>query len=370
MEIKEKNILVLGSGMMVEPLIDYLLKRKENKITIASDVHESAKSICDKKSRCFPEKIDVIKDELKLGDLVKSHDLVISFVPAFLHMYVAIKCLEHNKHMVTASYISDEMKALNDKAKEKKLIFMNEIGLDPGIDHIIAHKVIDDCKEDNSKIISYESWCGALPSPDAIDNPLLYKFSWSPRGALNALKNSVIYLEDGEEKEINEENVLLSTVEKNFHDCFQFEGYYNRNSVKYREIYQLKDVKTLIRGTIRFKGFCFIIQCFKILGLFNSTDEVKEDIPWRNYFEGFFSTNTERIKESFKKWGTNFKISIYGLSEEDSEFYRKLVYYTISHVNGDYLQRNDVNKLCNKFLQMIHFLNINDKNIIVLKLLI
>jgi len=341
MESKEKNILILGSGMMVEPLIDYLLKRKENKITIASDIYEIAKSISDKKSRCFPEKIDVVNDESKLGELVKSHDLVISFIPAFLHMYVAIKCLEHNKNMVTASYISDEMKALNDKVKEKKLIFMNEIGLDPGIDHVVAHKVIDDCKEDNSKIISYESWCGALPSPDAIDNPLLYKFSWSPRGALNAMKNSVVFL--------------------------QFEGYYNRNSVKYREIYELKDVKTLIRGTIRFKGFCFIIQCFKIFGLFNSTDIVKEDIPWRSYFEQFFSSNSERIGQTFKTWGANFQIRIYGLNEEDNEFYRKIVFYAISYINEEYLQKNDVNKLCSNFAEMIHFLNFNDRSNIVNK---
>jgi alpha-aminoadipic semialdehyde synthase len=369
MENKEKNILILGSGMMVEPLIDYLLKREENKITIASDIYEIAKSISDKKSRCFPEKIDVVKDELKLRDLVKSHDLVISFIPAFLHMYVAIKCLEHNKNMVTASYISDEMKALNDKVKEKKLIFMNEIGLDPGIDHVVAHKVIDDCKEDNSKIISYESWCGALPSPDAIDNPLLYKFSWSPRGALNALKNSVVFLQDGEEKEIQEENVLLSTVEKNFHNCFQFEGYYNRNSVKYREIYELKDVKTLIRGTIRFKGFCFIIQCFKIFGLFNSTDIVKEDIPWRSYFEELFPNNSERIGQTFKTWGANFQIRIYGLNEEDQEFYRKIVFYAISYINEDYLQKHDVNLLCSKFVDMIHFLNFNERSNIVSKYL-
>ena len=366
MEINKKRILVIGSGMMVEPLIDYLLKREENHITIASDVFDVANAICIRKTRCIPEKLDVLNDQNKLENLVKSHNIVISFVPAFLHIHVARHCLQHCKNMVTASYISEEMKALDCHVKEKKLIFMNEIGLDPGIDHIVSHIVIDECKQNNSKIIAYESWCGALPSPDAIDNPLLYKFSWSPRGALNAVMNSVIFLEDGIEKEIKEEEVLLSTVEKKFHPCFNFEGYYNRNSVKYKDVYHLNNVKTLIRGTIRYKGFCFIIQCFKNLGLFNNEEEVVDDQSWRQFFERLLLSKSEDILKSYTKNGKDFKINLFELSDSDYEFYRKLVFLAIITMKDEYFIKNDAKILCSSFVEMLHFLNLNNYNLMVI----
>ena len=242
---------------------------------------------------------------------------------------------------------------------------MNEIGLDPGIDHIITHKIMDECKENDDKIIAYESWCGALPSPDAIDNPLLYKFSWSPRGALMALKNSVIYLENGIENEIKEENVLLSTVEKNFHKCFNFEGYYNRNSLKYKEIYHLYDAKTVIRGTIRYKGFCFLIQCFKNLKLFDNVEILQEDISWRKYFEETITNNSDKINNFSVKYNDKIIFNTYGVQKNDFEFYQKLVYVAVCQINDEYLLKNDVNKLCTNFLEMLNFLNFSDYNLVV-----
>jgi len=178
-----KKILVLGSGMMVEPLLDYLLQRKENTITLGSNIITAAQEICQRKdiSRCIPVEVDVVKDSSKLKKLVEEHNIVISYVPPTFHMYIANACLDVGRNLITASYISPEMQKIDDEVKSKGLIFMNEIGLDPGLDHIFAHKVINEANKNGEKVISYESWCGALVATEYATNPLMYKFSWSTK---------------------------------------------------------------------------------------------------------------------------------------------------------------------------------------------
>ena len=166
-----------------------------------------------------------------LKKLVSRSDIVVSYIPAFLHLHVAKECLEEGKHLLTASYISPELRELDSKVKEKNLVFMNEIGLDPGLDHIIAHKVINEARANNEKILSYQSWCGALVAPENANNPLMYKFSWSPRGVLMALKNNASFLENGKVINMESNSLLTNTVNKKFHKCYDFEGYYNRNSL-------------------------------------------------------------------------------------------------------------------------------------------
>jgi len=234
MNNNQKTILILGSGMMVEPLIDHMLLRPENNLIIASNIIKDAKSICEIKGikRCRPEEVDVVNSKDFLRKLVKQADLVISYIPAFLHIHVFNICLEMGKNLLTSSYISPEMQKNHQKVKNANLTFINEIGLDPGLDHLIAHKIINECKLKNETIVGYESWCGALPSPDSVDNPLMYKFSWSPKGVLAAMKNNATYLLDDKVINVPNSSLLKSTVNKEFHRCLNFEGYYNRDSLK------------------------------------------------------------------------------------------------------------------------------------------
>ena len=189
-----KNILILGSGLVSEPVIDYLLKKTENHIILASNSQEDMNKILKKRENLQTHFLDVVENKEKLNDLVKECDIVISLIPPLLHVYVARACLNNKKNLITTSYITDEITKMDQEAKENNLVFIFECGVNPGLDHIIAYKVIEEQKKQGNTIIGYESWCGAIPSPESIDNPILYKFSWNPKGALLNLKNDVIRL--------------------------------------------------------------------------------------------------------------------------------------------------------------------------------
>lgn len=180
-----------------------------------------------------------------------------SLVTASLHVPIAEICIKNKKNLVTASYISPEMEKLNKSAEQSNVLLLNEIGLDPGLDHLAAMKVIDECKEQGEVIESFVSWCGGLPAPEfAADNPFAYKFSWSPRGVLLATQNSAQFLQDGKIQNITSENLLNSVKEvKGLHPAMIFEGIPNRDSMKYIELYGLDrdHLKTMFRGTLRYK---------------------------------------------------------------------------------------------------------------------
>lgn len=152
---------------------------------------------------------------------------------------------------------------LDEKVRNKGLIFLNEFGLDPGIDHLSTMKVVDQVHEKGGKIIEYESWCGGLPSPSSCDNPLGYKFSWSPIGAFRALRNKAVYLDKGELIEVSSEDLLYTTAQIRLNNALTLEGYPNRDSMSYKDVYGLKETKKLLRGTLRYYGFCQLINAFK-----------------------------------------------------------------------------------------------------------
>jgi len=386
----KKKILVLGSGMMVEPLIDLLLKRPENHIIIGTNMLQAFKQISSKKNNqnLSGVEIDVVKDNNALDNLVNQSDIVISYLPPVLHEYVAKSCLKNSKNMVTTSYISDYMKKINNEAQQKNLIFMNEIGLDPGIDHLITHKVINDCERKGAKILHYESWCGALCSPEFLNNPLLYKFSWSPRGALNALRNNVRQLIGDKKVEFSNKDFLMHTTNKKFHPCFNFEGYYNRDSLHYKELYNLKDAHTVIRGTIRFQGFSFVFQSFKCLGLFG--DEIfkhldKEGTPsqgknklWKDYFYKEIickRENENKINELKSNYlaKKNIKLEEILLSEkkdakqnyEETNFYTHLTLFVLAHFEEEYLEKFGFVTLFKKFYSVLQFLELFSENTLI-----
>lgn len=372
MELKKKKILVLGSGMMVEPLIDHLLKNNLNYVTIGTNMLVSATKLIEKKnnSRLTAQELDVM-DEKKLRELIRKSHLVVSYVPPFLHERVGKACLHEKKHMITTSYISEALMKLDEEVRKSGLIFMNEIGLDPGIDHLITHKVIHEAEKQGDKIISYESWCGALPSPEFIDNPFLYKFTWAPRGALLALKNEASQLVNGKKLKLTSNELLTNTTNKNFHPCFKFEGYYNRDSLQYKELYNLKDAETIIRGTIRFKGFAYIFQSFKNLGLFDDT-QISDSIEnWRNYFYQYL-LNQKTNKEIILKMENQYIKSAENLFVDatkdknfkaENTFYYDLSLLALSKFSEDYIKDNGgFVELFKKLYASLRYLDLYDDN--------
>ncbi|KAG0000524.1 hypothetical protein BGZ79_005829, partial [Entomortierella chlamydospora] len=254
--IKPKKVLLCGSGFVAGPLVNYLLRDPNVSITIASNSQAEATSLALGKPNTTVVPLDV-KDNDKMASLVKDSDIVVSFVPAPFHPIIAEHCINEKKNMVTASYISPAMKALDERAQRAGITIMNEIGLDPGIDHLSAMKMIDEVKAEGGKVTSFISWCGGLPAPEASNVPLSYKFSWSPRGVLTAGLNDAKFRMHNAFHEIPGKDLM----KKHFPDVpiypgFNLEGVANRDSLSYADTYGLGPVEkmdTMFRGTLRYK---------------------------------------------------------------------------------------------------------------------
>ncbi|MBI2380984.1 MAG: saccharopine dehydrogenase NADP-binding domain-containing protein [Gammaproteobacteria bacterium] len=279
------RILILGAGYVAGPLVDVLHRRLDNEITLASQFLAEAQALAKGRERIAPAVLDV-NNAHALGELVKAHDLVVSFVPYLFHMKVAEQCLAHGKHLVTASYEQPAMKALDAEVAARGLTFLNEIGLDPGIDHLSAMRIIDEAHAEGAKVESFVSWCGGLPAPDANDNPLGYKFSWAPRAVLLALLNEARFRRAGVDVALSRDELLPSTSPVQVGAELALEGYPNRNSLNYEAIYGIDGVKDLLRGTLRYRGFAAILHAAKHCGLLDvdadpSLEQGAEPLGWQ-----------------------------------------------------------------------------------------
>uniref|UniRef100_A0A8C8CR23 Saccharopine dehydrogenase (NAD(+), L-glutamate-forming) n=1 Tax=Oncorhynchus tshawytscha TaxID=74940 RepID=A0A8C8CR23_ONCTS len=266
-----KRVLLLGSGYVSGPVIEYLTRDPGTQITVASVLLTQAEELAGKYPNTIPVMLDVTSQEGHLESLVKDHDLVISMLPYGYHPVIAKHCINKKVNMVTASYLSPAMKDLQQSAEEAGITIVNEMGLDPGIDHMLAMECIDQAKADGCTIESYSSFCGGLPAPECSDNPLRYKFSWSPYGVLLNTISPAIFLKDNEVVSIPAGGTLMeSTAPMDFLPGFNLEGFPNRDSTKYSEQYGIESAHTLIRGTLRFKGFSEAMSGFVKLGLINT----------------------------------------------------------------------------------------------------
>lgn len=260
-----KKILVLGAGLVSQPLVRYLLNVPEFEVIVATRTVQKAEHLLEGHPRGKAVALNV-ENQTELAKLVRECDLSISLLPYIHHLKVANLCLEYRKPMVTTSYISPAMQALNEQARQAGILLLNEIGVDPGIDHMSAMRIIHAVEQAGGKVVSFKSYCGGLPAPEANNNPFGYKFSWSPRGVLMAGRNDAKYLENGKIVEIPGHDLF------NHHwplevEGMQFETYPNRNSLPYIETYGLKNVHTMFRGTIRNIGWCDALYCIAKLGL-------------------------------------------------------------------------------------------------------
>lgn len=271
------NVLILGAGLMTATVCEIMItKYEDTKMTIGSRTLATAKEIADKyPGKAFAEEVDIFDAE-KLSEIVSRHDLVISYIPPFHHMEVVKACLKNNKNMCTSSYISPAVLETNEEWVSKNLICLKECGLDPGIDIMSTIKVRDDARKEGVKIVGYESWCGALAAAEHTDNPLGYKFSWAPGAAIKASKNTAIYKKNGERKVITSPLKDVQ-IQDDFSVCFKLESYPNRDSMVFLERFEMQDCETFIRGTLRFKGFSYIVASFHDAGL-TAEEEVPEGI--------------------------------------------------------------------------------------------
>jgi saccharopine dehydrogenase-like NADP-dependent oxidoreductase len=272
-----KKILVIGAGRSTVSLIDYLIKNAPQynwHITVADMDLKLAESKVGKSSNATAIQLDVSNEEQRRAEISKA-DFVVSMLPAFMHAPVAKNCVELGKHLATASYVSEQMQAFNEEAKKKGILLLNECGLDPGIDHASAMKIIEEIHEQGGEITSFKSFCGGLVAPENNDNPWGYKFSWNPRNVILAGQGTAHYLENGEIKYIPYNRVFLQTEIINVDGYGSFEAYANRDSLGYQNPYGLQNVKTLLRGTLRMPGYCNAWNIFVKLGMTDDTYTIK-----------------------------------------------------------------------------------------------
>ncbi len=299
-----RNILIIGAGKSASTLIQYLLNKSEAEnlhLTIADLSIELATRKTQNHKNATAIALDIFNEKERKSEIEKS-DLVISMLPAHLHIEVAKDCLVYKKHMVTASYISDAMQDLDALAKENNLVFMNEIGLDPGIDHMSAMKVIDEIREKGGKMILFESFCGGLVAPESDSNLWNYKFTWAPRNVVLAGQGGAAkFIQEGTYKYIPYHKLFRRTEFLEVEGYGRFEGYANRDSLKYRSVYGLDEVLTLYRGTIRKVGFSKAWNMFVQLGMTDDTYQIdnSETISYRefvNLFLPYHPTDSVEIK--------------------------------------------------------------------------
>ncbi|GAO47160.1 Saccharopine dehydrogenase [Saitoella complicata NRRL Y-17804] len=261
----EKNILLLGSGFVAKPTLDYLLRRLENKVTVACRTKATAEAFIAGAERSTAISLDV-SDDAALDAAVAKHDVVISLIPYTHHAQVINSAIRNKKHVVTTSYVSPAMMELDEEAKKAGITVMNEIGLDPGIDHLYAVKTIDEVHEEGGKILSFLSYCGGLPAPENSNNPLGYKFSWSSRGVLLALRNAAKFWKDGKVVEIEGPELMKAAQPYFIYPGYAFVAYPNRDSTPYKERYNIPECQTIIRGTLRYQGFPEFIKVLVDVG--------------------------------------------------------------------------------------------------------
>lgn len=301
-----RKILIVGSGKSSSFLIKYLLDKSENEnlLIIVGDINFThAKKLIGNHPNAQAIMLDVF-DKHARQDAIKNADIVISMLPARFHIEIAKDCISFNKNMVTASYISAEMQQLDKAAKDKGLIFMNEIGVDPGIDHMSAMQVINRIRENRGKMILFESFTGGLVAPESDDNLWNYKFTWNPRNVVIAGQGGAAkFLQEGKYKYIPYNRLFRRTEFLEVDGFGRFEAYANRDSLKYQSAYGLNHIKTMYRGTMRRVGFSRAWNVFVALGMTDDSYiiEDSENMSYRDFVNAFLPYSpTDSVELKFR----------------------------------------------------------------------
>lgn len=296
------NILLLGAGLVTGPFIDYMVRRPENHITIASRTLAKAEELAKGKPNVTATTCNV-EDQSSIDKNVAACDVVVSLVPYIHHAAILASAIKHKKNFVSTSYVSPAMQALNDEAVKAGIVAMNEIGVDPGVDHIMAMQVIDDVHAKGGKVLSFISYCGGLPAPECSNNPLGYKFSWSPRGVLLAVRNEAKYKENGKVVTIPGPELLRQGAKRIFtYPAFATFGYPNRDSSFYDTRYGMPECHTCLRGSLRYQGNVEIVQALADIG-FLSVDPAPylqnsgTTLTWRQATAKIIGAPSDRLED-------------------------------------------------------------------------
>lgn len=263
-----KNILVLGAGNVARPLIRYLLHQRDYRLLVATLDEDRARQLLDDHPHGQAIHMDV-EDGPALDRLVRDSDIVVSLLPAHYNPRIARHCIAHGRHLINTSYVAPAMHELDGEAKSRGVLLLCEIGLDPGVDHMSAVRVIRRIQASGGKVTNFTSCCGGFPAPDANTNPWGYKFSWSPRGVLLAGRNPARYLRTGQLCEIPGAELFTHRWPYEVEGQGVFEMYANRDSLQYVDTYGLQGIEGMFRGTLRYPGWCETMAAAAKLGLFD-----------------------------------------------------------------------------------------------------
>lgn len=315
-----QTILVLGAGLSSNSLLSYLSENSEKydwQIHVVDQNYEMLKEKVKPLNRVLPLKFDALNRELRRIEIEKA-DLVISMLPARFHPEVAVDCVDLKKNLITPSYISKEMKELNDRAIEAGICIMNEIGVDPGIDHMSACKILDELRAKKAEVTSFKSFCGGLIAPESDNNPWNYKFTWNPRNVVVAGQGSAAqFIEQNQYKYIPYGQLFRRLDVMTVPGYGEFEGYANRNSLQYRKIYGLDDIPTIYRGTLRRVGYCAAWDVFVQLGMTDDSYKMErsELLTPRAFLNAFLPYKEEdTVERKLQKYFT----------KDNQDAYRKI----------------------------------------------
>lgn len=358
-----KKILVIGSGRSSTSLIKYLLDNSDLEkwtVTVVDFNLKLAESKIGNHPNGFSYQLDA-NDDVKRKEYIKSSDVVISMLPAHMHFKVLKDSVDCGVHVITPSYITDEIKTLNENALKNKVLVLNELGLDPGIDHMSAKKLIDQVKTKGGDVKGFESYTGGLVAPESDDNPWNYKFTWNPRNVVLAGQGgSAKFIKEGKYKYIPYHKLFRRTEIIDVPGYGKFEGYPNRDSLKYRSIYELDDISTMYRGTLRKVGFCRAWNIFVQLGATDDSYIVEgsENMTNREFINSFLKFNTYDSVE--------LKLRHYLRIEQDDYMWEKLVWLGIFEDKKIGLKDASPAQILQKILQEKWTLSPQDKDMIVM----
>ncbi|MGQ9599969.1 MAG: saccharopine dehydrogenase C-terminal domain-containing protein [Anaerolineae bacterium] len=298
-----KKVLVLGAGLVSRPHVRYLLDVPDLEVTVASRTLNKAEALVQGHPQGRALALDV-NDHGALEELIRQSDLTVSMLPYGYHPQVAALCVQHKKHMVTTSYVKEAMQALDGPAREAGVILLNEIGVDPGIDHMSAMKVIHQVERKGGRIASFISWCGGLPAPEANDNPFGYKFSWSPEGVLLAGRNPARFQRGGVIVEIPGPELFDHYWPVQISGLGEFEGYPNRDSLPYAQTYGIQPTDWMFRGTLRNVGWCATLKKIAEMGWLDDTPWPERPATFREFTAQLLGVSPETSLPRYlaQKW--------------------------------------------------------------------
>jgi saccharopine dehydrogenase-like NADP-dependent oxidoreductase len=360
-----KNITLIGAGLSTASIIPYIIRHL--------DEWDAQFLVCDRDGELAAQKLKVqgtrvksmaldITDPAALSAVIEHSHVVISMVPAHMHMLIATSCLAHGAHMLTASYLTEAMQGLHDDAKKQGLVFLNECGLDPGIDHMSAMKLLDEVRARGGKVNLFESFTGGLLSPDSEkDNPWRYKFTWNPRNVVLAGQGGTVkFIQEGKYKYIPPHMVFRRTEFFNVEGYGRFEGLANRDSLKYRSTYGLDDISTLYRGTLRRPGYARAWQCFVKLGMTDDSFVINQTdrLSFRDFTNLFLAYNPYDSVE--------LKLMHYLGIPQDSDLMEKLSWAGIFSNQKFPFERGTPAQCLEYILKQVWTLDPDDKDLIVM----